>query len=385
MDKPMELGRFKGLLAEGKLDRRAVNRVLASVGVATVALPLKAGLAQDAPSYPTDDELTVFTWAGYEVPDLFMPYVNKHGKVPSFTFFGEEEEALQKLRTGFPADLSAPCTYSTARWRDAGVIKPIDTSRLEHWADIFDSLKTLEGSLDAAGNNYFLPIDWGNSSVLYRTDLVDPAYLNDESWTILFDERYKGRLGIYDSVDGVMGVVGLVVGAANPFDMTEEELAKATELLKKQREVLRFYWTDITAVEQGLASGELVASYAWNSSVVALKKQGVPIKYAVPKEGIYTWVCGQVLVTAGEGSEAKAYDYLNAITAPESGAWEIQNYGYGSSNRKAFELVPKETLADLALPEDPVAFMAQSKYFREIKPDVRERYIQLFDEVKAGL
>lgn len=384
MTKPMELNKFKDLLAEGKLTRRQVSKVMASVGVGTVMMRVPMARAQDE-TYEAEDDLTIFTWAGYEIPDLFKPYIAKHGKVPTFSFFGEEEEAFQKLRQGFGADISAPCTYSTQRWRDGGLVKPIDTSRLEHWPDIFESLKSLEGSRDEAGNHYFLPIDWGNSSVLYRTDLVDPSYLEDESWGILFDEKYAGRLGIYDSVDGVFGVVGLMVGAANPFDMTEDELARAIELMRKQREVLRFYWTDPTLVEQGLASGELVASYAWNSAVVSLKKQGVPIKYAVPKEGIYTWVCGEVLLTNGEGNVDKAYDYLNAHTAPESGAWEIVNYGYGASNAKAFELVPKEQLAELALPEDPVAFMATSKYFREIKPDVREKYINLFDEIKAGL
>jgi len=33
---------------------------------------------------------------------------------------------------------------------------------------------------------------------------------------------------------------------------------------------------------------------------------------------------------------------------------------------------------------DPEALMADARYFREIPPDVREKYIALFDEIKAG-
>jgi len=61
----------------------------------------------------------------------------------------------------------------------------------------------------------------------------------------------------------------------------------------------------------------------------------------------------------------------------------MENYGYGYSNSKSFDLVSEETKLDLGF-SDPEAFMADARYFREIKPDVREKYIALFDEIKAG-
>ena len=193
--------------------------------------------------------------------------------------------------SGYAVDICHPCTASVRKWHDAGLIDPIDTTRLEHWDDIFPSLKTLKGTT-ANGQNLLVPFDWGNSSVLYRIDLVDPAFLENESWEILFDDRYADRVAMYDSVDAVMGVAGLVVGAENPFAMTEEELERAMDMLRKQRGLLRFYWTDRTQVQQALASGELIAAYAWNSEYVALKAEGHPVAYATPKEGIYSWVCG---------------------------------------------------------------------------------------------
>lgn len=232
-----------------------------------------------------------------------------------------------------------------------------------------------------------MPSDWGNSSVLFRPDLapeyVDTETEKNESWAILFDEKYAGRLGIFDSVDGVMAVVGSVIGAENVFDMTDAELEEAAELLRKQREILRFYWTDQSSVEQALASGELVASYAWNSAVVELKNQGVNVTYMNPKEGIWTWVCGLVLLNSGDGDRDKAYEFMDAWIAPESGKNLIEMYGYGSSNAKAFELVDEATLADLGI-SDPMTMMANSRFFGEIEPDVREKYINLFDEIKAG-
>ena len=60
------------------------------------------------------------------------------------------------------------------------------------------------------GEVVMIPLDWGNSSVLFRTDLAE-EYVGDESWNILFDERYKGRLSMYDS-DSAVVVAGLALG-----------------------------------------------------------------------------------------------------------------------------------------------------------------------------
>ena len=51
---------------------------------------------------------------------------------------------------------------------------------------------------------------------------------------------------------------------------------------------------------------------------------------------------------------------------------------------KAFDLVPQQTLADLGI-SDPVSFLQSGRFFDEIKPEVREKYIALFNEIKAGL
>ena len=158
---------------------------------------------------------------------------------------------------------------------------------------------------------------------------------------------------------------------------------RATKLLRKQREILRYYWTDQTSVEQALAAGELVAAYAWNSAIVELKKQGVNVVYMNPKEGIWTWVCGLTLLVDGPGDQDKAYDFIDAWISPASGKNLIEMYGYGHSNAKSFELVDPAILDNLGI-TDPDTMMANSRFFGEIKPEVREKYIALFDEIKAG-
>ncbi len=358
----------------GRLSRRDFTKALGVAGLGIATVPLTVNRARAAA-----EDLHIFEWAGYEIPELHGSYIEKHGGSPSVSFFGADEEAFAKIISGYAVDICHPCTASVRKWHDAGLIEPIDTTRLEHWDDFFPRLKTVKGTT-VNGQNLLVPFDWGNSSVLYRTDLVQPEFLENESWEILFDDHYAGRLAMYDSVDAAMGVVG----ADNPFDMTDEELDRAAELLRKQREVTRFYWTDRTQVQQALASGELVAAYAWNSEYWALRAAGHPVAYATPKEGIYSWVCGLVHVNTGTADEELVYDFFNAFTSPDAGEFLVTEYGIGHSNRKTFDRVPQEKLDILGI-RDPASHLANSVFFAEIAPVARQKYIEVYEEIKAGL
>ena len=132
-------------------------------------------------------------------------------------------------------------------------------------------MKTLQYTTEG-DKQYFIPIDWGNTSVLYRPDLVDIRGILDHPLG-------RALQGLSVGADGTETVP--IAGSSrrqDPFNMTDEELEATKQLLIKQKPLLRFYWDSNAAVEQALASGELVASTGWNSSVVTLQGQGVPVK-----------------------------------------------------------------------------------------------------------
>jgi spermidine/putrescine-binding protein len=380
-DAIMERLKLFDRIAQGKASRRDITKALGLAGLAAVTSPLLPRTAR------AGDELTYFTWNGYNIPEFHPGYIEKHGSSPNMVVFGEDEEALTRARAGFKADLAHPCKVTLGRWRDAGLIEPFDMSRISAWDNIWDELKNADGVTTDASNphgagTWYIPWEWGNASVAYRTDLA-PEYKDNPTWTILWDEKYKGRLSQFDSVDGAVLVAALVAGAKDPFHMTDEELAQCKVLLSKQRELLRFWWNDQSTVEQSLASGEVVAAYTWNDAVVRLKKGGTPIDYMNPKEGIFTWFCGLVKCKDGPGDVNAAYDLVNAMLEPRVGKYLIENFGYGHSNRKSFELVDEATLEGLGI-RQPQDLFKSGIFFAEMDNDVRQKYIAMFEQVKAG-
>jgi len=359
-------------LADGALSRRQVNRLLAAAGLTAVVMPVVTQRAQ------AKDQAIYFTWSGYDDPGFFPDYVKKHGANPDMPIFADEEEGMQKVRAGFVIDVGHPCNSNVGRWYDAGILQPIDTSRLSHWADLFEALKTLKDA-QQGGKQYFVPIDWGNTSIIYRPDLVS---LTEESWTLLWDERYKGKLSVNQGAEETSAIAAIVAGAKDPFHMTDEEIAKVKDLLIKQKPLLRFYWDSNTTVEAALAAGELVAATGWNSSIITLRKQGVNVKFMQPKEGILTYCCGLVLSKDAPHSDL-AYDLMDAMTAPEAGKWLVEQQGYGHSNKKTFELVDDAALAERGLPKDPTQLLSAGILFQ--KNARMDEINSMFEAVKAGL
>ena len=361
-------------LKTGRISRREANRKLATLGLGLVTLPMMKRPARAA----GENDIIYFTWEGYEIPELHGKYTEKYGASPPNAIFASEEEALSKLRAGFEATVAHPCTYSLGRWKDAGVIEPLDTSRLKHYGDLYEGLKTLPGA-QMDGHTWFVPFDWGNSSVIYRTDFFKPE---EESWNMLYDERYPGKLGMSSDAETNVEVAALALGYKNIFSLDDAQLAEVRKMMIKQKKLLRFYWDSQTTMEQAMAAGEVVAAYAWNSSYLNLKGQGVPVAYANPKEGIFTWCCGLTMLKNPVGNIEAAYDLIDAMLEPEVGKYLIEAYSYGHSNRKSFEIADPAAIDALGM-QDPDELFTTGIFFEPLPEELSVKYTEMFSEIQA--
>lgn len=366
--------KFIDKMAQGKLSRREMMAGAAAFGAAFTLMPRMPQAAET---------LTCLEWSGYDLPDFFGSYVKKYNGPPNFSIFASEEDALQKVRAGFTADIMHPCNYSSGRFRDAGLVKPIDTAKLSNWKDIFPSLQTAQGVVDSTGAVIMAPADWGNSSYAYRPDMVEEPYKSQESWAIFADEKYKGRVSMNDNEVAVQ-ISGLLIGYTPDqiFSMVGDDLAKTKDMVVKMVNTSRFLWQDSTEVQQGLASGELVAAYAWNDAPVNLTKQGIPIAYAKPKEGYFTWFCGITILNTGKADDAAQHDFVDAWLSPETGKALIEGSGYGHANMRAFEIADPAVVVAMGI-KDPAEHMKSAILFQTQKAEVLAAQIKLWEETKA--
>lgn len=363
---------------QGKLSRRAFTKALLAVGI----VPFMSQVSPRRAMASGHGHATVFTWGGFDVPELYQDYVDKHGDLPDFAIFGAPEDGLTRMRSGFTADLIHPCMGDVPRWRSSGLFQPIDTSRLSNWPDVIPSLYQEPHNLeDANGGVWQVPFDWGQTSITYRTDLFDLQ--GEESWDILWDERYAGRIGMLASGDDAWWCAAIKAGV--PFDQihTDEAFEAIAAVLRAQRPLVRTYTDDTTSLNQALASGEMVAAMTWNSSAVELTYEEVPVRFAQPKEGTLTWVCGFMLTNNAPNVDS-AYDVLDALLSVSAGEFLTGDYGYGHSNARVLDLFDDEELSALTLTRDPSDILNAGHRSTPQPPEWSARMNMLYEQIKAG-
>lgn len=369
-----------GALRDGTLGRRAFHRGLFAAGISMVSMPLLPRRAVAAP----EDHATYFTWGGFDVPELFVPYVEKHGELPNFSIYGSAEDALTKLRSGFVADVAHPCSSDIPNWVSTGLFQPIDTQRLSNWPDVFPELYDMsynQANGQPDGKIWMVPFEWGQSSIIYRTDLFELE--GEESWDMMWDKRYAGRLGSLAAAGDAWWVGAIKAGV--PFEEigTDEAFDKISAVLREQRPLIRVYTDDTTSTDNAMASGELVAVLGWNSSALSLQTQGIPVKFAQPKEGALTWVCGPMLHKDAPKLDS-AYDILDSLISVPSGEFILGDYGYGAVNRKSFDKFDDAKLSGMGLSREPGKILAAGHFGIPQSLEWQAKTVNAFEEIKSG-
>ncbi|MEX2649948.1 MAG: extracellular solute-binding protein [Alphaproteobacteria bacterium] len=380
---PMSSAEFEDKVRAGKLSRREAHRILASFGVGMALAPT---LTTGAAASPEDQPL-FFTWAGYDSPEFMVHYVAKYGEEPRYTFFGDEDEAFNKMRSGFNPHVTYPCGVSLKLWNDAGLLAPIDTSKLSNFPDVLDVFKDAPNSV-VDGKRLYVPEDWGQTSMIIRTDLApeyaDPA---NQTWAALWNEKYAGKVAITDYSYEAFAIAALVLGY-EPWSLTAEQREACAALLRKQVPLNRMITTDSTMQGQAIASGELVIAVGTNgllSELASLAEvSGVEWTWATPKEGAMTWHCGLCIHPAAieDGMVDRCHDLIDSMISPEAGAFEIGNWYYGHVNRKAYEGFDDAFLRSIGQAKDVEGFLKDSVFVQTMNEP--ERLATQWEELKAG-
>lgn len=323
-----------------------------------------------------DKDLTVFDYSGFEDPAFHQTYTEKNGDSPTFAFFGDEDEAFQKVVGGFRPDVTHVCAGSVIKWVSAGVVEAWDTAKIPSFKDLDANLVGTE--IKPGDSTYFVPTDFGSTAIAYNPDEVTKEQVS--TLQIFADPALAGRLSIPDNVDDAYALAYLATGVTDWTKATDEQFKAASDWLRQIHPNLRTYWVDPAELTQLMATGEVLAAWAWNEVFPTMVEEGLPAAFERnSKEGSSLWLCGLLNMKDGEGSEDKAYDYVNAFLDPSS-TEALVTSGYGHSNTTGMGKFSEEELVAAGLEKVDGPVLAQLP----LPNDVREKMTAEFEKIKAG-
>ena len=241
-------------------------------------------------------------------------------------------------------------------------VEPIPAASLKNWANIRDTFTKASDKWDvksqivgqiwadeAQTTLWMVPAVYNYDSVGYNPDVVSAEEAN--TWACIFDPKWKGKSGLntdpliaFGQAVMAMNSLGLS-NVANPGNPSAAEIDEAAKFLisKKKEGQFRALWGDFGELVNLLASGEMVVSDAWQPAVMAVKAQGKPCKYAVPKEGYRGWAIGPSLITGSPNKEA-VYAYADYWLSGPPGI-TVSEQGYYSPTTNIKDVMPAEKYA----------------------------------------
>ena len=351
------------------------KRLLSTVGAAIVA----AGIAASGQA-SADGELNVLTWEGYTDPSFVAGFEEATGCKVTPTYVGSNDEFPAKLAGGGGIyDLVSPSIDTTSIMIKAGFVEPIDTSRLEHWSEVYPQFSGHDG-INSDGEVYGVPYTLGAIPFMYRADAFETA---PTSITQLWDDPdLAGKISLWDDKTNLYITARMLFGNdADIYDLSDEQLAQVRDKLIELKPKIRKYWASAGELVNLYANGEVTISNTWGGYQSGmLAEQGIEMIEFIPEENADGWADSWQIVK-GTPNEDCAYQWLNYAISPEGQCGVVGITGYSGSNPTALETckTPEEMAA---LHQDDFGYIDSLVLWQE--PARIDAYINTWNAVKAA-
>jgi putative spermidine/putrescine transport system substrate-binding protein len=315
--------------------------------------PLKPAVDLSKVGGPGEGKLNLIIWAGYAEDganvkeyDWVTPFEAATGCQVESKIGNTSDEMVTLLRSGGGAVYDGVSASGDASNRliANGDVAEVDPATIPGMGDVQDFLLNAPHYV-VNGKHYGVPHGWGGNLLMYRTDLVTPA---PTSWEVVFDKsaQYAGKVTAYDSPIYIADAALYLkahrpeLGITDPYELTQEQLDAAVELLKTQQANVGKYWALFSDEIDNFKNGTTVVGTSWPYQYNALKGENVPVAAVVPSEGMTGWA-DTWMISSKAAHPNCMLKWMAWMLTPEVQAQVAEYFGEAPANPKACTYLDK--------------------------------------------
>lgn len=288
---------------------------LAALTRVTIALVLSVG-ATTIGNAVAADSLNALVWCDHTDPELLEPFETANDVKVNLKDYEGTGTALSIIEQSQPGDWDVFVVdgIDVPRVVEAGLLAPLPADALPT-ADLFPELVMSENHT-VDGKIYAISEKFGYNTIAFDKTKVDPADMDDMS--VLWGDKYKGRIAMYDYYLPMMGLVGLGLGK-DTASLGADDLPEIRDTLFKMKENSTQV-SEVVASQTALATGEvdiLVGGGEWLTAVLSTEKPN--LDWVLPKQGGIRW-SQSIGVMADSQKQDLALKFVQYILSPEGQA-----------------------------------------------------------------
>ena len=290
-----------------------------------------------------DISINVYNWGEYistgedGLLDVNAEFTRLTGIKVNYSTYATNEELYAKLKGGGASyDVIIPSDYMISRMIQEDMLLPLDMNNIPNFKNILPSFTDPEYD---PGNKYTVPYTWGTVGIIY-----DKTAINDTNfgWEILWDERYKDQILMFDNPRDAFAVAELLLGySLNTQD--EKEIEEAANKLMEQKSLVQAYVMDEIFDKMGAGEALLAPYYAGDA--VTLMNEYDHLGFVIPESGTNLFVDAMCIPKSAKHKEA-AEMYINFM-AERDVAYSTTSYiGYSTPNAEAYSMLDDQVIND---------------------------------------
>lgn len=305
--------------------------------------------AEERKKYETKN-LNVYNWGEYisdeddedsglfDVNGGFEKYFNEnladqygfYIKVNYSTYATNEDMYAKLTNSAVAYDVVIPSDYMIEKMIANDMLLPIDFSKLTNYSNISDEFKGLDHDPE---NRYSVPYSYGMLGIIYNSEFVDSEDVADQSWSLMWNEKYSGKILQFNNPRDAFGTAmywkGLDINSHDPADW-----AQALELLKIQKPLLQGYVNDEIFNKMKGASAYISAYFAGDFLTMAADNEDLQFYY--PREGTNYFVDAMCIPKTSRNPDIAA-EYINYMISLDAATANALYIGYASPNKAVTE------------------------------------------------
>ena len=322
-------------------------------------------------------QVIVYNWGEYIDPEIIDLFEEETGIDVIYEEFETNEIMYPKIQSGAIAyDVVCPSDYMIQRMIENDLLSEINFDNIPNLKNIGKQYLEQSRQFDPE-NKYSVPYCWGTVGILYNKMMVDEPV---DSWSILWDPKYKDNILMQDSVRDAFGVTLKYLGySLNSTDL--DELTEAKNLLIEQKPLVQAYVID--QVRDKMIGNEAALGVIYSGEAIYTQKENPNLEYVIPKEGSNIWIDSWVIPKNAEHKE-NAEKFINFLCRPDIALMNFEYITYSTPNEAARELIEDESIRN-----SEIAFPDLSKYdnletFQYLGTEADQVYGDLWNKVKSS-
>lgn len=345
--------------------------------ILAVFLGLPVLLSMTACAGPSGKEvkssINVYNWGEYIDETVNTDFTKATGIKVNYSTFDTTEALYAKLKTGGTNyDVVVPSDYMVSRMISEDMLEKLDFDKIPNSKDIDPRYKDLAYDKN---NEYSVPYMWGVVGIVYNKKMVKEPV---DSWNILWDEKYKGKILMFDNSRDALGIALKKLGYS--YNTTNaEELKRAAAELEKQKPLVQAYVMDQTYDKMENNEAALAPYYA--GDFIQMMQDNADLAFAIPKEGTNLFVDAMV-IPKGSKHKADAEAYINYMCSAGAGVKNCKATGYSTPMTTTYaKLSSKIKNNKYEYPDDTVIKKAET--YINLPQNILDLYDSLWTKIES--